>query len=255
MTGPFPDVQGAKSRLLIALVVDNSSSMREQDAIGELNAALAAWRDEVRADANLCRIGEIALVSFGAGGEGGATVVDPSGRGRDPLPSPFVPVGEFAPPTLVASGYSPMVPAIQRALALVDRRREELAEQGIAMAYRPLVYLLTDGAPSDEDGRPSDRWRDLAQELRRQEAEQRLLFFAFGVRGADRQVLEGLAPQANYLMERNNFSLVLQAVRQSIDRVMSSGRNAPAEVVQAGVQDTVGELRELQDWFIRQTGL
>jgi uncharacterized protein YegL len=251
MTSPFPDVQHAKSRLLIALVVDNSSSMAAQGAIDELNGALATWREELNHDSNLRRIGEIALVSFGSGG---TTVVDPSGRGRDPLPNPFVPVAEFDPPTLVASGYSPMVPAIKHALELVDHRREELRRTGIAMAYRPLVYLLTDGAPSDEHGRPSDRWHDLAPELRRLEAEQRLMFFAFGVRGADMRVLEGLAPGGHYQVDSNNFSLVLQAVRHSISRVMSSGRNAPVETVQKQVKDGIDDMRALHDWFRIQAG-
>lgn len=248
MTSPLPDPQRAKSRLLIALVVDTSSSMAIDDGIGELNGALARWREELTRESNLRRIGEIALVSFGSGG---TAVIDPSGQGRTPLADPFVPIADFSPPTLTASGYSPMVPAIKRALELVDHRREELRRTGIAMAYRPLVYLLTDGAPSDEQGRPSDRWHDLAPELRRQEAEQRLLFFAFGVRGADTQVLEGLAPRAHHRVDGNNFSLVLQKVRQSIDRVMQSGRHAPAEEVQDQINKDINDLRMVHDWFMR----
>ena len=252
MTSPFPDVQGAKSRLLVALVVDNSSSMTAQGAIEQLNDALAKWRDELNGDSNLRRIGEILLVSFGSGG---TTVVDPSGQGRSPLANPFVPISDFNPPPLAASGYSPMVPAIKHALELVDRRRQDLHRTGIAMAYRPLVYLLTDGAPSDDEGRPSDRWRDLAPELRRQEADQRLLFFAFGVRGADVEVLEGLAPDGHYLVDSNNFSLVLEAVRRSINRVISSGRNAPADQVHSAVREGVdSDLRAVYDWITSQAG-
>lgn len=251
MTSALPGTQEAKSRLLVALVLDGSTSMGTNGAIDELNKALREWREQLAGDSYLRRIGEIALVSFGAGG---TSVIDPSGRNRTPLPNPFVPIGDFDPPPLTASGFSPMVPAVKHAIELVDRRREELRQAGIGMAYRPLVYLLTDGAPSDEQGRPSDRWQDLAPELRRQEDERLLMFFAFGVQGADMRVLETLAPRGHYRIDSNSFSTVLRAVMHSIRRVMNSGRDAPSETVHEQVRNDIDDLQELQKWFWTQAG-
>src|SRR5437763_11712486 len=112
MTTPWPPVQQAHSRLLIALVVDTSASMSRDGAIDTLNRALRDWREDLHADSHLRRIGEIALITFG----GTVAVVDPSGRGRDPVSEPFVPVSDFNPPLLRAAGYTPMVAGIKRAL-------------------------------------------------------------------------------------------------------------------------------------------
>jgi uncharacterized protein YegL len=217
--------------------------MRIDDAIGELNRALQAWRDELRNDANLRRIGEIALVTFGAGG---VKTIDPAG-GRDQVAEPFVPIDQFNPPPLHAAGYSPMVTAIKRATAIVDSRRRTLNRSGIQMAYRPLVYLLTDGAPSDENGRPCGLWRHLAPELRRQEDQQDLRFFAFGVRGADPEVLRELAPQTYYQVNGTDFTQVLGAVRQSIERVMK-GDGAQPDLIRKSVEAR----RTVHDWILKQ---
>jgi uncharacterized protein YegL len=246
MSSPLPGPQAAKTRLLITLVVDTSSSMAHQDAIGDLNSALHRWREELQADSNLRRIGELALVTFGASG---VTVVDPSGRGRDPLASPFVPVNEFNPPALRASGYSPMVAAVQRALQLVEQRREVLRQSGIQMAYRPIVYLLTDGAPTDEAGKRSDRWRDLEPLLRKEEDDHRLLFYAFGVRGADMNVLRELAPKGAFDVQGDNFTTVLAAVRRSIQRIMTVGRSTDPDTVHDQVRSDIDEMQQMREWL------
>ncbi|WBB77773.1 hypothetical protein O7606_16000 [Micromonospora sp. WMMD882] len=249
MTGPvFPSVQGPSSRLLITLVVDTSESMTDGDAIGQLNRALRRWRDDLRRESRLCRIGEIALVSFGVGG---VTVVDPSGRSQGPVAEPFVPVDDFDPPTLPAGGFSPLVAGVRRALAVTAARRDRLAAAGVTMAYRPLVYLLTDGAPSDDRGGDDGSWPALAEELRRQEAANALLFFAFGVRGADERVLNALAPGAYQPIEGSDFPLLLKRVLHSIERVMSR-RDQPASDVYADVSRAAAEDERTRRWFEEQ---
>ncbi|SNY69517.1 vWA domain-containing protein [Paractinoplanes atraurantiacus] len=243
MTSPavgFPPVQSSKSRLLITLVVDTSSSMARDDAIGQLNEALRSWRESVHADNHLRHISEIAVVTFGAGG---VRVVDPTGHERGG--EPFAPITRFQPPTLRAGGFSPMVAGIKQGLQVMDQRRQALAREGIQMAYTPLVFLLTDGAPSDERGKPCELWRNLAPELRRQEQEQGLMFFAFGVRGADAKVLQALAPDKNYQADGTDFASVLGAVRQSIDRVVRSTEGVRTEEMTARLK----KRKSAMDWI------
>jgi uncharacterized protein YegL len=244
MTGPmFPDVQASKSRLLISLVLDTSSSMVEDDAIGQLNRALQGWRESLAADHYLQRTGEVSMVTFGAGG---VRVVDPAGGPE--VTEPFVPISRFQPATLRAGGYSPMTAGIKQAIRLIDERRRTLAGAGIQMAYPPLVYLLTDGAPSDDRGQTCPLWPNLVPELRRQEHQQGLLFFAFGVRGADRKVLEALAPQRFYQAEGTDFTTVLTAVRQSIERVIRNDGSATEQVIQAQRAQA-----EVMNWILAET--
>ncbi|GAA0460264.1 hypothetical protein Ade02nite_14500 [Paractinoplanes deccanensis] len=243
MTTPavgFPPVQSSKSRLLVTLVVDTSSSMARDDAIGQLNTALRTWREDLHADNHLRHITEIAVVTFGAGG---VRVVDPTGHER--AGEPYAPITRFQPPTLRAGGYSPMVKGIKDGLRIMDERRQALAREGVQMAYTPLVFLLTDGAPSDDQGKPCDLWRSLAPELRRQEAEQGLMFFAFGVRGADAKVLEALAPDKHYQAEGTDFASVLGAVRQSIDRVVRSTEGVRTDEMASRLK----KRRSAMDWI------
>jgi uncharacterized protein YegL len=160
-----------------------------------------------------------------------------------------VPVSTFNPPQLLADGLTPMVEAIQQALQIMAARRDHLRGEGIQMAYRPLIYLVTDGVPTDPDGSRTDRWRDLAPVLRQHETGKHLLFFAMGVRGADRTVLEGLAPKATYMLDSMNFNEVLQMVSTSIGTVRGSGRDDTAEEVYEKVQGTIDANKRMRDWL------
>jgi uncharacterized protein YegL len=252
----FPALQSSSRRLLITLVVDTSQSMREDDAIGQLNRALSGqWRDELRMVPGLARIGEIALISFGANG---VTTLDPSGGGaagneRNAPADAFVPLADFSPRALSADGPTPMVDGIRLALDLIGERRKALSEKGIGLAYRPVVFLLTDGAPSDDDGLPCLRWRELVPELRRLEHEKSLLFFAFGVRNADMQVLRTLAPDSAFPIDGTDFSLVLRRILDSIERAMQT-RNENAQEVYLEVQEKDQRNRDLTQWFLNQGG-
>jgi uncharacterized protein YegL len=235
MTSPSPSqldalpVQPAKSRILITLVVDNSSSMAEENRIGELNQALARWRTELMKDDHLTRHGEIALVTFG---KDHVMAVDPSGRTSGAPTEPYVPVSQFSPPPLAAGGVTPMVDGLQYAFSILAARRQHLRASGIALASRPLVYLITDGVPTDASGHRSENWRDFAPVIRQQENGKHLLFFAFGVEGADPTVLKGLAPKSWRYLAGLDFAQVLTFVSASIEAASSaSARSESADVV------------------------
>jgi uncharacterized protein YegL len=234
MTGPTPPpIESAKSKLLVVLTVDTSGSMGKTGAIHELNRALAAWRTDLLAQPALRRITEIALVSFGrpdATTGTDVTVLDPAGANVGEITQPFVAVDRFAPRDLEAGGHSPMVPAIQRALEIIEVRRTELRAEGIGMAARPMVFLLTDGTPTGPGGLPTDRWADLVPRLRELELSRQLLFFALGVRGAQERVLRGLAPRSTYKVDDANFGELLKVALQSIERNQAQ-TNAPAETL------------------------
>jgi len=244
----FPPTQAAKNRLLITLVLDTSDSMKAGDAITGLNRSLREWREELLRRPSIQRIAEIALITFG---DGGVRVVDASGGA---VAEPYVTVDKFNPPELTAGGYSPMVPAIRRALAIADERRAALDSAGIGMAYRRLVYLITDGAPSDDRGNDDDSWRDLAPELRRREQEPGfggIQFTCFAVQGADRDVLRALAPDALYDIGRANFATVLNRVMQSIETSMNKRKDSVSETLkEVSRQDK--RAQEMHDWFRAQ---
>ncbi|GAB2618115.1 hypothetical protein Aab01nite_31750 [Paractinoplanes abujensis] len=245
MTDALP-IQQAKSRLLITLVVDTSLSMRSNGAIDQLNAALRNWRRELLGDGYLTAVGEIALISFG---HDYVIAVDPAGRQKGHVAAPFRPVREFDPPRLEAGGATPMVEAVQYALEITGVRKDQLAAQGIPLAHRPMIWLVTDGVPTDDQGARSDRWRDLAPLLRQQEAGRHLLFYAIGVPGAEREVLSGLAPNSFYHLDELDFMRVMRLVSVSLNAAKNVTRNQSSDEVYADTRDRFARTEEMRIWL------
>jgi uncharacterized protein YegL len=131
------------------------------EPIRQLNEGLAAYKDEVMADALAAKRVEVAVVSFGGVVETKVNFTTPPG---------------FVPPTLAASGDTPMGQAILRAVEMVAARKAEYRANGISF-FRPWIFLITDGAPTDE-------WQTAAAKIKEGEASKAFAFFAVGVEGA-----------------------------------------------------------------------
>lgn len=161
----------ADPRCPCVLVLDTSGSM-EGEPIAALNDGLQAFQTDIQEDKLARRRTEIAIVTFGDGGV--QTIQD------------FVEAGRFAAPTLAAAGRTPMGEAIDRALDLVDSAKAEYQANGVPY-YRPWVFLITDGEPTDE-------WVRAAERIHAAEAANALSFFAVGVGDADMATLTQIAP-------------------------------------------------------------
>ncbi len=99
-----------------------------------LNAGSVTFRDELLADSLALKRVELGIVN-----------VRPGACWNNPLPAPLT----FFPPILFAQGDTPMGAAITKALDMVEERKREYRANGISY-YRPWIFLITDGAPTDE---------------------------------------------------------------------------------------------------------
>ncbi|MEH2023938.1 vWA domain-containing protein [Nostoc sp.] len=95
-------------------------------------------------------------------------------------------IHQFTPPILEVTGVTPMGGAIEYALDFLENRKQTYKDNGI-LYYRPWVFLITDGTPTDS-------WDSAAQRLRQAEAQSRLSFFAVGVKDADMNILKQISP-------------------------------------------------------------
>jgi uncharacterized protein YegL len=138
--------------------------------IAELNAGLATYKDELAADSLAAKRVEVALVTFG----GEVTTVND-----------FSSVAQFHPPGLHASGDTPMGAAILRATELLQARKQLYKQNGVQF-YRPWIFLITDGGPTDD-------WRPAADKVKHGESAKAFAFFAVGVGGANFDVLRQIA--------------------------------------------------------------
>ena len=82
--------------------------------------------------------------------------------------------------------------AILKAMDMVEARKQTYKDNGTDY-YRPWLFLITDGAPTDME--PGDaRWNEVTGRIRSGEDEARFTFFTVGVEPADMKTLGQLAP-------------------------------------------------------------
>lgn len=117
-------------RCPVVLLLDTSSSMSPFMSV--VNQGLTELRDDLRRDALASQRVELCVVTFG-----------PVELAQD-----FVTVDQWVPPKLVASGNTPLGEALMFAIEQIKARKSAYQEAGIPY-YRPWIWLVTDGAPTD----------------------------------------------------------------------------------------------------------
>lgn len=168
---PFATVEFADNpepRLPCVLLLDTSTSMAGA-AIAELNAGLRQFIDEVAQDSLAYKRVDLSVVTFGPV--------------KTEMPFGMVPVGLAL--DLSADGNTPMGAAIVRAASLVEARKREYRANRIAY-FRPWIFLITDGEPTDD-------WARAAEVIAAGEERGRFSFYAVGVEGASMEKLAAIS--------------------------------------------------------------
>lgn len=159
------------------LLLDTSFSM-EGEKIERLNAGLRRFREDILSNPVAAQSVELCVISFGP----------------VRLDADFALVSDLPDLQLKASGATPLVQALELAMLKVTERKGRYAEHGISY-YRPWIFLLTDGEPTDEHGHGCDGYRSLIPPLQLAAAEKKFTLFSVGVNvsARGRQVLDELS--------------------------------------------------------------
>lgn len=185
------------------LLLDTSGSMGGAP-IRELNAGLATFRDELSGDALAAKRVEVAIVTFGP----------------VHVASDFQTADMFVPPHLKADGDTPMGAAIEKAIAMVEARKQLYRTNGVGY-FRPWIFMITDGGPTD-------RWQTAADLVHAAEMSKGLSFYAVGVEGANFEVLRQIATRDPLKLIGIRFAELFKWLSSSMGSV---SRSKPGESI------------------------
>ena len=189
------------------LLLDTSGSMTDGNKIIQLNEGLKIFKEDLSSDDLARKRVDLAVITFG-------DVVKTFQN--------FSSVEEFNPPRLKASGLTPMGDAILRAIELVEERKRMYKAKGTDY-YRPWIFMITDGAPTDMQLGDS-MWNDVIKKVHEGEANKKFLFFAVGVEPANMELLKQIAPpnREPVKLKQGKFKEMFEWLSKSQAKIPSS---------------------------------
>ena len=167
-------VDNPEPRCPCVLLLDTSGSMRGQ-AIAALNQGVELLAEELNADSLARERIELAVITFG---DEVQVIQD------------FVSPAAFMPPRFEADGNTPMGRAVLAGCEVLEERKHAYQSAGVNY-FRPWMFLITDGEPTDYN---TDMWRKAVELSRQAEASRSFIFYGVAVNDANQSKLNELCP-------------------------------------------------------------
>jgi uncharacterized protein YegL len=181
-------------RCPVVLLQDTSTSMSPH--IQKVNEGLQVLRADLLADRLASQRVEIAVITFGP----------------VQLIQDFVTVDRWLPPRLQADGNTPLGQALDFAIKQIRARKRAYREAGIPY-YRPWIWLVT-------DGEPTDAWEEHASKIQDEVKAGGLEMFTIGTDNADLDVLRRIsAPRPPVWLRETKYREMFVWLSQSLKPV------------------------------------
>lgn len=189
-------------RCPVVILQDTSASMLPN--IEQVNQGLRSLRADLLTDPLASQRVEIAIVTFG-----------PVTLAQD-----FVTVDQWVPPRLGAAGNTPLGAALVYAMQQIHLRKLVYQEAGIPY-YRPWLWLVTDGAPTDD-------WKGPVASVQAEIQRGGLEMFTIGTETADFGVLRQISkPREPIRLREARYREMFVWLSRSLKPVSRSDPSAP----------------------------
>lgn len=213
-------VNNPTARVPVCLCLDTSGSMDGQP-INELNEGVRLFYNAIKEDETALYSAEISIVTFG--GNNAECIADFASLELQPNA-----------PKLSASGMTPMGEAVNMALDLLERRKDEYKDKGVDY-YQPWLVLMTDGEPNgnkSELSRAINRTVELVNQ-------KKLTVFPIGIGAyADMNVLGQFSPKRSPLkLQGLKFREFFEWLSKSVSKTSQS---MPGESVKINLEEIKG---------------
>jgi uncharacterized protein YegL len=187
----------AEPRCPCLLLLDVSASMSVKDSSGRsrielLNEGMLTYKNEVMSDSLAMHRIEPAVVTF---------------SDQVQVVCPFATMDQFVPPFLTTGGLTNMGAAILRGVDMIEERKRFYRNSGLPY-FRPWIFLLTDGEPTDD-------WSMAAKWVKDGENQKKFAFFAIGVGEANLQTLKAISVRQPLRLEGLRFREMFKWLSQS----------------------------------------
>ena len=181
------------------VVLDTSGSM-SGSPIAQLNSGLQQFITELNADEVAACSVELAVLTAGEG----VQEVLPFTAAMDlQTCAPFA-----------ASGLTPLGAAVERGLDMLERRKAEYRQNGVAY-YQPWLVMISDGSPTDA-------WQNAAQRARSLAEQRKLVSLMVGVNDANMQILGQFSNRPALKLDGLKFTEFFKWLSASMSRVSAS---------------------------------
>ena len=192
------------------LVLDTSGSMAGAP-IASLNQGLKDLQTDLASDPVARKRVELAIVTCG---------------GTVDVASEFSEIRDFEPPELKAYGATPLGQALDTAMDLIVERKQVYRRAGLEY-YRPWLFVITDGSPTDDL-----RFRLATERLRAMESARSLSVFPVMVGfDADMAAMRLIAANRQPVQLREmRFGAMFQWLSASLSVVSGSAASADRDV-------------------------
>lgn len=209
-TTPNPEIPEMKvavgegiRRLPVYLLLDTSGSMAGAP-IESLRRGIELFKQEVEEDVSAQETAHVGVISFG----GEAEFVT---RG-------LIPFDDFEPPALSAGGQTPLGQALWLLIESLDKDVKAAVKGKEKGDWKPLVFVLTDGMPTDE-------WQEPREEILKRQRKKVINVITVGCGPyINQQNLKDIAigPTFNMGSDDASFTKFFQWVSQTVKAVSKS---------------------------------